>query len=49
MFSVNLYSIIIQDDYADYNHVFTYGLPEVYDMLARWRTLVQEYSKTYVI
>ncbi|XP_069120290.1 alpha-glucosidase-like isoform X2 [Argopecten irradians] len=33
-------------EYSYYDHIMTYGLPEVYDMLSRWRTLVEEYSNT---
>ncbi|XP_033732800.1 maltase 2-like [Pecten maximus] len=34
------------NEYSYYDHAMTYGLPEVYDMLSRWRTLMEEYSNT---
>ncbi|OWF43494.1 neutral and basic amino acid transport protein rBAT-like isoform X2 [Mizuhopecten yessoensis] len=33
-------------EYSYYDHTMTYGLSEVYDMLSRWRTLVEEFSNT---
>ncbi|KAL3837297.1 hypothetical protein ACJMK2_022664 [Sinanodonta woodiana] len=34
------------DDYSHYIHNYTFGLPESKDMLARWRSLLDEYNGT---
>lgn len=33
------------EDYEYYEHKYTFNLPEVHDMLARWRTLLVEFGK----
>ncbi|KAL5009721.1 hypothetical protein ScPMuIL_012026 [Solemya velum] len=32
--------------YEYYDHKYTYGLPEVFDMFARWRTVLAQYSNS---
>jgi len=34
------------NNYTDYDHIYTSNQPEVYGILARWRTLLRSYNKT---
>ncbi|KAK3105977.1 hypothetical protein FSP39_009976, partial [Pinctada imbricata] len=38
-----------QDEYNSYNHEYTYGLPEVMDMLSRWRHVMNNYTNRVLL